>query len=309
MATANPNVNEPEAPKAAAPKSKRRWLRFSLRTLLIVMLLLAVSFAWVAKRMREKQLEREAIAEMEEDGKSLVEVNPDVFCKPPPLPVVWLERWLGDGFFEDTRGLSLSGNTDMCMAHIANFPSLRELWVVDSHATEEGLSSLKDLHYLEALRLSYGTFSHASYDNDKEAALDFLDNMPHLIYLQLEGVRPTESGRQRIKCLPKLRRLQFGGHIKESDMAMLGEMHGLDDLELDDYSLDVVVYDTVALSHLSGLKQLKSLTIVAESLTDAGLKHLEGLTALKRLDLPGSSTTDDGVQRLQKALPNCQITH
>ena len=53
MPTADPNASEPNAPMAAAPKSQRRWLRFSLRSLLIVTLLFAVSFAWVAKKCRK----------------------------------------------------------------------------------------------------------------------------------------------------------------------------------------------------------------------------------------------------------------
>ena len=64
MQTPDPIIDQLEPPNVVPPKCKRRWLRFSLRFLLIVMLLFAVSFAYVAKRMREKQQEREAIADM-----------------------------------------------------------------------------------------------------------------------------------------------------------------------------------------------------------------------------------------------------
>jgi hypothetical protein len=43
--------------------------------------------------------------------------------------------------------------------------------------------------------------------------------------------------------------------------------------------------------------------------TDAGLVHLEGLDNLDFLYLDNTQVTDEGVTKLQKALPNCKITH
>jgi len=40
------------------------------------------------------------------------------------------------------------------------------------------------------------------------------------------------------------------------------------------------------------------------------LKHLAGLKNLESLDLTGcDKVTDKGIAELQKALPNCKITH
>ncbi len=43
--------------------------------------------------------------------------------------------------------------------------------------------------------------------------------------------------------------------------------------------------------------------------TDVDLKCLKGLINLKRLDLCNIQVTDEGVEKLQKALPNCTISH
>jgi hypothetical protein len=40
---------------------------------------------------------------------------------------------------------------------------------------------------------------------------------------------------------------------------------------------------------------------------DDGLKHLSGLTELKSLSLNGTQVTDQGIKKLQQALPNCNI--
>ena len=50
-------------------------------------------------------------------------------------------------------------------------------------------------------------------------------------------------------------------------------------------------------------------TLHGPKVTDAGLVHLKGLTSLQSLSLYRSQVTDAGVAELQKALPNCKITH
>jgi hypothetical protein len=58
------NVAMNEPPKAEPPKRKRRWFQFSLRTLLIVVTLLAVPLGWVAwqaKIVRERKELRDKV--------------------------------------------------------------------------------------------------------------------------------------------------------------------------------------------------------------------------------------------------------
>ncbi len=50
------------------PKPRRRWLRFSLRTLLAVMLLLGVVFGVLSWMMQEAKRQREVVADLEEKG-------------------------------------------------------------------------------------------------------------------------------------------------------------------------------------------------------------------------------------------------
>lgn len=48
--------------------SRRRWLQFRLRTLLLVTAVLCVPLAWVGVRMNQKRQERAVIAEIERLG-------------------------------------------------------------------------------------------------------------------------------------------------------------------------------------------------------------------------------------------------
>ena len=52
-----------------------------------------------------------------------------------------------------------------------------------------------------------------------------------------------------------------------------------------------------------------SLSLIGTTITDAGLVHLKRLTRLQRLVLDFTKVTDAGVADLQKALPNCKISH
>lgn len=52
-----------------------------------------------------------------------------------------------------------------------------------------------------------------------------------------------------------------------------------------------------------------SLSLIGTKITDAGLLRLERLTKLQRLVLDFTKVTDAGVADLQKALPNCKISH
>ena len=50
------------------PKPRRRWLRFSLRTLLVVMLLLGVVFGALGMMANEARRQRKVVADLEELG-------------------------------------------------------------------------------------------------------------------------------------------------------------------------------------------------------------------------------------------------
>ena len=84
---------------------------------------------------------------------------------------------------------------------------------------------------------------------------------------------------------------------------MLGQLEllGLDDTQVTDAGLELAV---------KGLTRPNP-NLQQDHVTIAGLEHLQGLTQLRELhlDLGHTPATDAAVKRLQKALPNCQITY
>ena len=51
------------------PKSKLQWFQFSLKTLLIVVTLVAIPCSWLAVKLKEAKEQREAVAEIEKLGR------------------------------------------------------------------------------------------------------------------------------------------------------------------------------------------------------------------------------------------------
>ena len=53
-----------DAGQTAEPpvKAKRRWLQFSLRTLMVLMLVLGCGFGWFARKLQQARMQREAVA-------------------------------------------------------------------------------------------------------------------------------------------------------------------------------------------------------------------------------------------------------
>src|SRR5262249_32517948 len=87
-------------------KPKRRWITFSLRTLLIVMTLLCVGIGW---KMNKVGNWRRAVAEAQRLGATITYFHDlDATTSPaePPGPK-WLRRIFGDDFFEEVSQIQI----------------------------------------------------------------------------------------------------------------------------------------------------------------------------------------------------------
>lgn len=63
------------------------------------------------------------------------------------------------------------------------------------------------------------------------------------------------------------------------------------------------------LAALANLTPLRYLYFTGTNVTATSLEYLEGLTTLKQLAFYDTKVTDEGIEKLQKALPNCEISH
>src|SRR5262245_15433970 len=109
---------------------KRRWSRFSLRTLLVLVSIASAGFGWLGVKVRQAQQQREAVKAIQNLG--ALEVRYDYQMTPdgkfdnvtlPPGPV-WLRKLLGDDAFANVVLVILADSevTDADLILLHEFP-------------------------------------------------------------------------------------------------------------------------------------------------------------------------------------------
>jgi hypothetical protein len=260
------------------PKRRtRRFLQFSLRTLLVFVLLVSVGMSWLGVKMEKARKQKEAVEAIREAGGWVTYdyESDDPFAEPPMLD--WTRALLGDDFFFDVVGVSaylrswLFGDEEA--AYLRALTNLTYLDLSGTEITDSGLESLRALTALEYLSLR---------DNDiTDGGLGNLKGMTSLGELDLSNTQVTDSGLEHLEELANLERLI------------------LDGTQITDAGLE----------HLERLTNLTYLDLRRTQVTDAGLEHLKALTNLVCLKIADTPVTREGVKKLQEALPQCEINY
>lgn len=92
--------------------------------------------------------------------------------------------------------------------------------------------------------------------------------------------------------------------VTDADLKLFQDLTDIESLNL----CRTAVTDA-GLESLRGMTKLTTLELYETGITDAGLEHLKGLTKLYFLMLKRTDVTDVGAAKLQRALPNCLISH
>ena len=215
------------------PARKRRWLRFSLKTLLIVILLVGGLLGWIAKEMAQAERQRRAVEAIEKAGgypfydyqwpreEAMKGGSFGIGEGHPPGPQ-WLTNLAGqdiisdvvaiigpdDGRFNDKDLEHLKGMinleflsfsrtqiTDNGLEQLSGLSNLLYLSLNEAQVTDAGVKHLKGLTKLERLRLSDTEIT--------DAGVEHLKGLTRLKYLDLESTHVTNEGINELrKALP-----------------------------------------------------------------------------------------------------------
>jgi len=241
-------MNDSDPPK---PKRLRRWYQFSLRTLLVFMLVCGAGLGWFAMKMQRAKRQQEAVeAILKVGGKVFYDYQLDE-TGAKATPPVWLRKSLGDDFFFDVIHVIFVGThvTDAELENLERLTSLEWLVVRGRNVTDAGFEHLKGLTSLEELTF-YG-------DHVTDAGLENLKGLTSLESLDLEDTCITGEAFEHLGGLTSLEGLHLWG---------------------------TKVTDT-GLERLKALTSVKSLDLSGTQVTDEGLEYLKGLTRLKHLYL------------------------
>ncbi len=306
----------------------RRFLRFSTRTVMMVVLVAGIWLGWLVHAAR---IQRSAVTAIQNAGGqvwyswqtgSLDDFRPNAEERP------WWPSWVIDRFgvdlFSSVIKVELGGErtTDREMMRVGNLTRLEYLSVVGGGRLGTGgfkhLARLTNLRRLDLRSTSItdaGLSCVAGLDNLQEldlstcgeltdAGLAHLKALRRLVKLVLEQTAITDNGIEFIENLTSLRELYLNGDsITDEGLARLKALNRLEVLGAHDCT---AITDS-GLVHLAGLSRLKALALSRSQVTDAGLRSLKGLTQLKYLDVSGAHVTDAGASELQLALPGLEI--
>ncbi len=127
-------------------KPRRRWFRFSMRTLLIVVTVLSVPLGWVGWRLGQVRRERATIIWTVKMGGKVSFHSRIAIAKRS-----WWEKTTDKWFGERVRSVNLSNTQVSDLSPLAELKNLERLWVQRTQVSN--LSPLSELKNLEMLCL------------------------------------------------------------------------------------------------------------------------------------------------------------
>ena len=264
--------------------------QFSLLTLLLLPVVVAISCGWLATEMKQARKQRERWKRLRRLVGRFLMIISSIF---PTIPYQVSQQvphrqghprigtLLGDDLFVDVTYVGFLLNTkggqyqyianpnvsDAELQYVKGLTKLQWLYLGGTNVTDAGLEQLKGLAQLRRLNLDGPKIS--------DAGLKYLKGLSRLQSLGLNSTKVSDAGLQHLKGLTHLQWL------------------GLDDTDVTD----------AGLQHLKGLTHLQEIGLCGTKISDAGLQDLKGLTHLQWLGLSDTRVTDAGLQQL-KALPH-----
>jgi len=180
------------------PHPKRRYFRYRLRTLMIVVTVFCIWMGITAKRARDQRQTVESI--LEAGGKITYKHETPYSPIDPPRPE-WLRKLIGDDYFFSVAEVDYTGPefNDSNVTVIKRLTNLKALSLFQTKVTDAGLLHLKELTSLQALNLRYTQIT--------DAGLKHLKGLTNLGGLFLDHTQITDTGLVHLKGLTQLRSL------------------------------------------------------------------------------------------------------
>lgn len=281
----SPATQERKAPPAANPPSLSRRVRFSVRTLLMLFLLLSLPLGWVAHQRRVAFQTRAAISEIRERGGLLhfwAKVYPEplhqLLGSPPNLAIIE---------FPEPCNF-----TDADLQWLTRLPRVPGLSLHNTAVTEEAFPLLSHIAELKRLDLRGTPFDDAS--------IEHLQEIDGLQGLDLRDTAITDRGMKEIAKITSLITLHVASPGVTDDGVL--ELAGHPRLEMLNLSDSQVTDRGIAVGAL--LPELRNIYFARTAVTDAGLRALRDAPRLEVLSFNGTQITDQWTSILK---PNVSV--
>jgi Leucine-rich repeat (LRR) protein len=269
---------------------RRRWLQFSLRSLLALTALCGAAMGWLAWEWQFYRRQAEAASGLRDAG---------AWVDTRPVGSAWLRKLCGEDLLQDVVGLNCSGMDlgDADLRRLALLTELETLSLNHASITDPGFECFRHLRKLRELRLRQTAITDDGLAN--------VAQFKQLETLNLSFTDIGDAGARHLNGLTKLRSLHLDGtRITDAGVENLKTLKNLEWLNL----YRTTVSDS-GMVHLRPLTKLKWLDLSRTRVSDAALRELTPLMYLERLLLVNTAITDAGLKDFQKARPDVWTPH
>jgi hypothetical protein len=197
-------------------KPSKRWLRFSIRSLIVWLLFSGIAFSAFHYRLRDAERQSATVARLRGFGGCVRYENHHAVVSAPPeanFVTAWLTKQLGLDFFHDVETICISGRgeiSDDDFGSICQLRNIRSVRLGKTVVTDDGLHSISRLGELRSFRIS------SPYITDQ--GMDHLCQLHQLEWLTLVDIDLTDAG---LAKLASLRNLEYLG-VKQSKVSQQG---------------------------------------------------------------------------------------
>lgn len=259
-----------------SPRRKaHRYVRFSVRGLLVLVTAVAVWLGLECKRVRDQRIAVNRVIELEGGVRYEPrggQTGPD--AAQPGWP--WLRSLIGDDYFQHVVQVGLD-NTDVTDA---------------------------DLQYIIG-RLRKVRALSLNFTNISDEGLVQLPNARQMRYLGLAETRVTDTGLQYIASCGNLEDLVLENTYVGDDGVT--HLKGLTKLKLVNLSRTSIT--SAGIADLAGLENLIALLAYETLVDDSAIQHFKRMSdRLSELHVSGTQFSGLGLIELKHSLPSCNIT-
>ena len=266
-----------EEPISAAPPPKLRWYQYRLRSLLILMTLVAVFFSWFGNRLRIAHSQQAAVEKLHQN-------NAMVMYDDQKKWPAWLEKLLGKDFCYRVKSIIIMNPEKDQFKELEHILNYRVLSIGEGKVTAEDFEHIKANTALQKLLLE------ADFPLDKIRQIKSLDG------ISLSGKNLTDETLESLDGLDNLQSLDIHSDaITDRGLAKIKNL-----LNLKGFVLNSKSVTGGGLAFFKSAKNLKAVDFFDTPVTDEMMEFLRDCKDLECLVVQrAGSITDKGMSCLQ----------